>query len=103
MEYVKTKFTVHWSTLRFLTAQKVTHRYTNIKVFTLHLYFTTCPVCQLEFDPASMDGQMVLTNVHVTVQLNGHVASYKTAVPYSMMNMPTSALNMAMEYWGKAQ
>lgn len=50
-----------------------------------------------------MNAKMQLTNVHITVRLNGHDTSYKTAVPYSMMNLPETARNMAMEYWGKVQ
>ncbi|XP_053390087.1 uncharacterized protein LOC123543233 [Mercenaria mercenaria] len=56
---------------------------------------------KLQFDPSSMNSKMQLSNVHITVRLNGHDTSYKTVVPYSMMNMPETARNMAMEYWGK--
>ncbi|KAL4229224.1 hypothetical protein ACF0H5_012263 [Mactra antiquata] len=59
-------------------------------------------VTRLQFDPASMNGKMQLTNVHITVRLNGAIISYKTAVPYSMMNMPQTARDMAMEFWGKS-
>lgn len=50
-----------------------------------------------------MDGKMQLTNVHLTVHLNGNYVSYKTGVMYAMMDLPTTARNMALEYWSKAQ
>ena len=48
-----------------------------------------------------MNGQMQLTNVYVTVYLKGQYQRYKTQVPYAMMDLPTTARNMALEYWTK--
>ena len=56
---------------------------------------------QVEFDAASMNAQMQLTNVYVTVYLKGQYQRYKTAVPYAMMDLPTTAKNIALEYWAK--
>jgi hypothetical protein len=58
-------------------------------------------VTKVEFDPASMNGQMQIMTVYITANLNGHDTRYKTSIPYAMMNMPSTAQQMALEYWNK--
>jgi len=58
-------------------------------------------VTKVEFDPSSMNSQMQILNVYITALLNGRESRYKTTIPYSMMNMPSTAQQMALEYWGK--
>ncbi|XP_060602711.1 uncharacterized protein LOC132755809 [Ruditapes philippinarum] len=73
------------------------------KVYDAALDKTHPIITKLQYDPTSMNSKMQLSNVHITVHLNGHDISYKTAVPYSMMNMPDTAKKHGNGILGKSR
>ncbi|XP_060557741.1 uncharacterized protein LOC132718132 isoform X1 [Ruditapes philippinarum] len=57
-------------------------------------------ITKIEFCPESQVG-VTYTSIYVTANVKGRYLRYKSSVTYDMMNMGSSARNVATEFWKK--
>ena len=70
------------------------------KVAVLYRFYCIPFYIQIEYDPASLQGT-TYNRVFVTANVKGRYVRYQSSVAYNMMDVATSARNIAVELWRK--